>query len=154
MRLEGQGQLMGGSEYEMQEIKIKSCFPLHRESDLGREIPFPNYECEENGKRTGRWCLMSLCFYLYFCGQSLLPAARGTRLVGCLPGPPCPGSFWKTGQKQSLSTHPHNLWDYYTRKQPKQKPLLQFENLSWKHVGGRRGWGVGEAGWCLQDTAI
>ena len=35
MRLEGQGQLMGGSEYEMQEIKINSCFPLHRESDLG-----------------------------------------------------------------------------------------------------------------------
>lgn len=87
MKLEGQGQLMGGSEYEMQEIKIKSCFPLHRESDLGREIPFPNYECEENGKRTGRWCLMSLCFYLCFLWTKPSPCRPWNTPGGVSPWP-------------------------------------------------------------------
>lgn len=30
------------------------------------EIPFPNSKREENGKRTVRWYLLSLCFYFRF----------------------------------------------------------------------------------------
>lgn len=50
----------------MQKFKINSSFTLHRVSDLGIEIPFPNYKHEGNGKRTVRWYLMSLGFYFLF----------------------------------------------------------------------------------------